>query len=70
MNCFRRFALICFLILIFYSDAHAYLDLGTGSYVLQVLLAFFLGAAVMFRRYLQKVVSLLQRIFASQHREH
>jgi hypothetical protein len=37
------------------SDAHAYLDFGSGSFVLQLILAGFLGALYAIRAYLRRV---------------
>jgi len=69
MNHFGSVVLIFLLILIGHSDAYAYLDPGIGSYVLQLLLAFFLGAVVMFRRHMKIVSSLLKRIVNFKRKE-
>lgn len=52
------------LLLIFYENAHAYLDAGTGSYIIQILVAFFVGGVFAlkltwgyFRRAFQKLFS-------------
>jgi len=37
------------------DQAHAYLDLGTGSLIFQFLVAAFLGGAYMARSYLRKI---------------
>ena len=39
------FLAVLFLVLLLPRDAHAYLDPGTGSYVLQMIIAGVLGAA-------------------------
>lgn len=46
---------LVFGILVMTADAHAYLDPGTGSMILQALVAGFLGLAVMIRTYWHKV---------------
>ena len=42
-------------------EAHAYLDPGTGSYILQILLAGLLGALVMLRVYWGKIVGVFSK---------
>jgi hypothetical protein len=49
--------------LLFPRCAHAYLDPGTGSYVLQILLAAFLGASVALKIYWKKVTAFLRSPF-------
>ena len=47
MKCFRNFidaSLICILFLFVTSEAHAYIDPGTGSYIFQLVIAALLGA--------------------------
>jgi hypothetical protein len=48
-------------------SSYGYIDMNTGSYVLQIIIAGFLGAAYTFRVALQKVVkstvSLFNRLF-------
>jgi hypothetical protein len=48
--------------LIFVSDAHAYIDPGSGSYILQYLIAAFLGVLFTIKIYWRRI-----RLFISQH---
>ncbi len=57
---------ICLLVLllfIFPSDAYAYLDPGTGSYIMQLLLAFVLGGLFTIKLYWKKVKKIFLKIF-------
>ncbi|MFX1593902.1 MAG: hypothetical protein ACFFCL_14520 [Promethearchaeota archaeon] len=63
MNYIRGIILILFIILIWPVVVYAYIDSGTGSYVLQVILAFFLGGVITFRSHYNKIISFLKRIF-------
>lgn len=42
-------------------NGHAYLDPGTGSFVLQVLVASLLGAVFIIKRYWIKIVSIFRK---------
>ncbi len=42
---------------------HAYLDPGTGSFLLQLLIATLLGALFLLRGYFGKVVNFFRRLF-------
>ncbi len=42
---------------------HAYLDPGTGSFLLQLLVATFLGALFLLRGYFGRVVTFFRRMF-------
>jgi len=46
-------------VLLLTSDAHAYVDPGTGSYILQILIAGMLGAAFAVKLYWRKIKSFL-----------
>jgi len=50
------------------GTAHAYLDPGTGSLVLQVLVAGLLGAVMAIRIYFQRLKSFFKRIFGREPR--
>jgi len=58
----RSSLLVCFTaltVLLVARDAEAYVDPGTGSYFLQILLAGILGAAFAVRLYWRKIKSFL-----------
>jgi len=71
MKIFRTFAKCAFLLagIILFTErpAHAYLDAGTGSMIIQLLLGGTAGLAVLFKMFWQRLVSLfsLERIVAS-----
>ncbi len=44
--------------------AHAYIDPGTGSYILQIALAFFLGALFALKMFWKNVKAFLGNIFS------
>lgn len=51
---------LCFLltglsVVLFPGKTYAYLDPGTGSYILQILIAVFLGGAFMFKSFFGKI---------------
>jgi hypothetical protein len=48
------------------ADAYAYLDPGTGSMVLQVIVAGLLGAVFTFKSYVRAVISSITGIFKKQ----
>ena len=64
----RRFEFIFFALLAaaMPNTAHAYLDPGTGSMVLQVVVAGVLGALFTFKSYVRAVFSSLGRLFGKQ----
>ena len=43
------------------TDAHAYLDPGTGSMIIQILIASFIGAAVFLRRFWTRIAEFFNR---------
>jgi len=54
------------LYLIFPRTAYAYLDPGTGSYVLQIILAAFVGLAFTIKIYWTKVKSFFINLFSKK----
>lgn len=48
------------------TDAHAYLDPGTGSVVLQVLVAGILGAAFTIKTYFRAISASVARLFGKK----
>jgi hypothetical protein len=50
------------LLILFTRDAHAYLDLGTGSFMLQMALGAALGAVVTVKLYWRKIKETLKNI--------
>lgn len=60
----KIFAFLLLFNLIFSQKAFAYLDPGTGSYILQVLIAFFLGGLFAVRLFWNKIKEFLTKIFS------
>lgn len=56
--------LLSSLCLVFSTPAYAYLDPGTGSYILQLLIGVLIGAAFAVRIYWKKIRSLLNDRFS------
>jgi len=56
----RYFILIYFL---FYQNLFAYLDPGTWSYVLQILMVVFIGGIVAIKTFWKNIVTTIRNIF-------
>ncbi|TEU11402.1 MAG: hypothetical protein E3J21_23680 [Anaerolineales bacterium] len=52
------------LFLIFTRDAHAYLDPGTGSYILQLIIAGLLGASLVVKIYWGNIKTFFSNLFS------
>ena len=56
---------IClFVYFLFSNNAHAYLDPGTGSIILQALIAFFAGVAAFVSLYWRKTKNYISNLFS------
>jgi len=55
------FVVVC--ILFFPRQAHAYLDLGTGSFIFQMLIASSLAALYFFKSYVRRAAKLIANLF-------
>jgi len=55
---------LLFLLLFLPTNAYAYLDPGTGSYIIQVLIAFFFGGIFVLKMYWQKTKSYFLKFFS------
>jgi len=68
MRIFRHFFLFTtvfiLLDLFFPKDAHAYLDPGSGSYLLQLLLAALFGALFAVKIFWKKIVDFFRNLFS------
>lgn len=53
-------------LLMFPQAAHAYLDPGTGSYMLQIILAAFVGVAFTIKIYWTKVKNFFVNLFSKR----
>jgi len=65
LRCFKN-VLILTLILLFWSiqKAYAYIDPGTGSYIIQVMIGGLLGAAFALKVYWKKVKAYFSNLFS------
>ena len=55
--------ILIFLFLIFPSPTYGYIDLGSGSYFIQVALAFLFGGLFLIKIYLKRIIKFLQNLF-------
>ena len=56
--------LILCIMLLFSQNVYAYLDPGTGSYILQMLIATVVGGLFVAKLYFQKLKGFLEKIFS------
>lgn len=56
--------IILFWVLIFPKNANAYLDPGSGSYIMQIIIGFILGALVGVKIFWVKIREFMKGIFA------
>lgn len=63
-------ALVALLVhpILFVSDAHAYLDPGTGSYILQMIIAGLLGAAFAVKLFWLRIKRFVAGVFSRSDR--
>lgn len=60
------FLMVLVTTLVFASRAYAYLDPGTGSYILQILLSIILGGLFAFKLFFTKIKLFFKRIFTKK----
>ena len=60
------FALFC---CIFPQEVHAYLDAGTGAYVIQILVALFVGGVVAVKIFWGNIKMFFQKLFSKKEEE-
>ena len=61
--------LVCLLLLIFPRAVYAYIDLGTGSYILQLIIATLLGVTFTIKAYWRTIKTFLTNVFRKTHRD-
>ena len=65
---FKRLLMICFLALflkfVFPSSAQAYLDPGSGSFILQIIIASIMGIILVVKLYWKKIRTFLGSLFS------
>jgi hypothetical protein len=52
------------LFLVFPQNASAYIDLGTGSYIFQIILAFLIGGLYAIKQHFQRVKTFVKKLFS------
>ena len=62
-------SLVVVLVWLFPRDAHAYLDPGTGSYVLQLVIAALLGAAFALKVFWLRIKGFFANLFSRKSKE-
>jgi len=61
---FKILNIVVVLCLIFSRKAYAYLDLGTGSYIFQLIIGFFLGGLFVMKIFWKKIEFFLKKLFS------
>ncbi len=61
---FSAFLVLAFLLTVQIESAHAYIDLGTGSFLLQMLLASAFAFLFMIKAYWRRFIKQVSRFFA------
>jgi len=59
-----EFLILFFLVLV--KPTHAYLDPGSGSMLIQIIIGGFLGVGLFVKAYWQKISSFIQGLFSSK----
>jgi hypothetical protein len=65
---YKNFWTVFWLLLAFMSvteNAYAYLDLGTGNYLIQMIVAGFLTTIFVLKMYFQRFISFIKKLFKS-----
>ena len=60
----KNFIIFFYSVFIFNSNAYAYLDPGTGGFIVQLIIAFFAAAFVFINNFFQKVKFYCNKIFS------
>ncbi len=61
---FAAFVFSVLFLFVFSRNAYAYLDMGTGSYIIQVAIASMLGVLVTVRIYWKKIKAYVAKLFS------
>jgi hypothetical protein len=67
-------SLVCLAFLVLFglilpSNAYAYLDPGTGSYILQLIIAALMGALFAVKQYWQKIKTFFKSMLSPKHKK-
>jgi hypothetical protein len=69
---YSRFELLLFcgiMFLILAPQCYSYVDAGTGSYIVQIVVAFVFGTVFTFKSYMAKAVQSIKKLFKHEHVE-
>ena len=64
-----RLTIFLLLFIFFTQDVHAYLDLGTGSYILQMLIAGIFGGILAIKIFWTKIKTTTKNIFSKEKKD-
>jgi len=67
MNLLRSLIAIILILLIFPQGSYAYLDPGTGSYIIQIIIAGFLGGIFALKIFWKQIKIFFVKIFLKNH---
>jgi hypothetical protein len=58
--------MITLITLLFPQKACAYIDLGTGSYIFQIIIAFFIGGIYAIKQHIQQIKFYFKKLFTQK----
>jgi len=65
-----RLGILSIVISLFFSqEAYAYLDPGSGSYILQLIIGIIVGVSFMIKTYWRKIINLFINLFSKQKKD-
>ncbi len=69
MNKIITLFIVCLYFFVFSEEAHAYIDPGTGTYIIQLIVAFIIGGVFLIKTYWRKIQTFLTKFFSKQSKE-
>lgn len=69
MNKIITLFIVCLYFFVFSKEAHAYIDPGTGTYIMQLIVAFIIGGVFFIKTYWRKIQTFLANFFSKQSKE-
>jgi len=61
--------LLIFYLIVLPTNAEAYLDPGTGSYIIQMSIGFLIGGVYVGKKYFRQLISFLNSLFKQKNRD-
>jgi hypothetical protein len=65
-RCLKKAIIVTLVLVFFYKDSSAYLDPGTGSYILQITIGMLFGAAFAIKLFWNRIKIFFTRIFSKK----